>query len=82
MPAYTSPDSSIVFYEVLFDDVDELLITAGEPIGILIEFEDGSVYRWLADTVGDDAIQTMIDLAERGDGLGSWIYENVRFDYS
>ena len=54
----------------------------GFAVGIFITFSDGSGYQWLADAVGNGRVEDMIELAEQGDGLGSYIYQNVRFSYS
>ena len=54
----------------------------GLAVGIFVLFSDGSGYQWLADAVGNGRIEDMIELAEQGDGLGSYIYQNVRFSYS
>ena len=57
-------------------------IIDGAADGILVQFYDGSVYQWEAARVGDATIDTMISLAEAQAGLGTFIYANVRFDYS
>ena len=54
----------------------------GQAIGITIIYRDGSVYTWLASRVGQGSIDIMIGLAESGSGLGSWMYHNVRYQYS
>jgi len=50
-------------------------ITAYEPIpgGIRIEFGHGAVYEYTADKLGCEVIRTMLDLAETGQGLCSYI---------
>lgn len=54
----------------------------GEATAIIVAYQDGSLYQWTIDRVGNDVIDTMIELAESNSGLGSYIYHNVRYDYS
>lgn len=48
---------------------------------IYVEYNDSSIYRWSASTIGDGGIETMIRLAEANRGLNSWIHNNVRLRY-
>lgn len=88
MPSYFSPGSSVVGYEVILPVGDRLLDVgegAGEqpePEGISVFFEDGSIYSWYASGVGRATLDMMISLAQSHSGLGSFIYRNVRFEYS
>jgi len=49
---------------------------------IKIKFNDGSVYEYMSGKAGQDNIEKMKQLADKGNGLNSFIYRNVRFKYS
>lgn len=62
-------DSGILEFEIIDD-------------GIIIRFRHGGVYEYTVNSAGLRHIQTMQDLARKGDGLNSYINENVKDKYS
>lgn len=52
------------------------------PDAIAIEFVDGSVYLYTAQSAGAEAIATMVELAESGRGLSTYISQHVREAYA
>ena len=53
-----------------------------DSTGFQVNYSDGSTYIWLAEVVGDGAIESMIALGQAGDGLNSFIHHNVKYAYS
>lgn len=48
---------------------------------ITVRFSDGSVYRYTESSVGSYNLEEMKRLAERGEGLNSYIMRNCKYDY-
>lgn len=50
-------------------------VTGYEPIpgGICVQFKHSAVYEYRAENLGDEVIRQMLALAERGQGLCSYI---------
>lgn len=50
-------------------------VTGYEPIpgGIHVQFKHSAVYEYRAENLGDEVVRQMVALAERGQGLGSYI---------
>ncbi|GAA6190345.1 hypothetical protein NBRC116597_02640 [Phaeobacter sp. NW0010-22] len=67
MPRYrdVDHDSNVFAYEVGQNFID-------------VEFKGGATYRYSLASVGAEALQTMIALAEAGEGLNSFINRRVR----
>lgn len=67
---YADPDgdSSVDAYEI------------GEDY-IRVRFSDGSVYLYTYASAGAPHIERMKELARSGDGLNSYIMNNVKYDY-
>jgi len=61
-------DSGVAAYEI-------------ESDAITVEFKDGAAYRYSHESAGAPNVETMKQLARRGDGLNSFIIRNVRRDY-
>ena len=57
-------------------------ILEGGATAILVMFQDGSVYRYQASSIGDGALEDMIGLSESNSGLVGFIQANVKYDYS
>jgi len=51
------------------------------PDGISIKFRDGSVYLYTIDSTGEIHIGNMQALAEKGEGLTTYINQHVRENY-
>ena len=51
------------------------------PDGISIKFRDGSVYLYTIDSTGEIHIANMQALAEKGEGLTTYINQHVRENY-
>ncbi|NDV01542.1 hypothetical protein [Pseudoroseicyclus tamaricis] len=51
------------------------------PDHIDIAFRSGGTYRYSLDSVGEERLATMIELAEAGSGLNTYINQHVREDY-
>jgi len=49
---------------------------------IHVQFRDGSVYEYTSTSAGQGNIDTMKRLADRGNGLNSFIHRNVKKRYS
>ena len=71
MPAYrnASGNSGVITYEV------------GEN-SITVRFRDGSIYLYDHRKPGIEAVNRMKSLAERGEGLNSYISSHVRNNYA
>lgn len=67
---YADPngDSSVAAYEIGDDYVR-------------VRFSDGSVYLYTDASAGASHIERMKELARSGDGLNSYIMNNVKYDY-
>lgn len=52
------------------------------PRAIAVEFADGSVYLYTADSAGAEAIARMRELAREGRGLNTYINRYVRDAYA
>lgn len=52
------------------------------PQAIAVEFADGSVYLYSADSAGAEAIARMHELARGGRGLNTYINRHVRQAYA
>lgn len=52
------------------------------PQAIAVEFADGSVYLYTADSAGAEAIARMHELARDGRGLNTYINRHVRGAYA
>jgi curli biogenesis system outer membrane secretion channel CsgG len=68
--AYADPDgdSSVAAYEIGDDYVR-------------VRFSDGSVYLYTYASAGASHVERMKELARSGDGLNSYIMNNVKYDY-
>jgi hypothetical protein len=49
---------------------------------IIVEFEDGAIYRYTADSAGGANIEIMKQLAREGRGLSTFIVRHVRKAYA
>lgn len=68
---YADPngDSSVDAYEIGSDYVQ-------------VRFTDGSVYLYTYASAGESNIERMKELAQSGNGLNSFIMNNVKYDYA
>ncbi len=62
-------DSGVVAYEI-------------SPDGIILEFRKGGRYRYAAADIGTEALATMIELAEAGRGLSTYVTKNRQAVYA
>jgi hypothetical protein len=60
--------SGVEFYEIENDD-------------IIVQFVDGSIYRYTYKSAGENAIEQMKELAIAGKGLTTFINQHVRDKY-
>jgi len=51
------------------------------PYFIQVMFSSGNVYRYSYDSAGQENVEEMKRLAIAGQGLGSFIQNNVKYDY-
>lgn len=90
MPVYAnrSGRSNVVRYEVLRKPAGKVTIGFGGGAGspdelvIEVEFGDGSVYGYSESSAGASNVQKMIQLANAGQGLNSFIMRQVRKSYA
>jgi len=71
MQRYQSPkgESGVVAYDIRTD-------------GIVLQFVDGSRYLYNADAPGRKHVAVMKRLAESGEGLATYVNQNVRENYA
>jgi hypothetical protein len=49
---------------------------------IIVEYKDGSIYLYTNDKSGKEHVAIMKDHARRGEGLATYINQNVRDNYA
>ena len=64
-----SRNSGVVAYEIA-------------PDSIAVEFEDGAIYLYTAESTGRSKLENMKDLAAAGRGLSTFIVRHVRNAYA
>ncbi len=52
------------------------------PDSIAVEFEDGAIYLYTAESAGRSDLENMKDLAAAGLGLSTFIVRHVRMGYT
>lgn len=89
MPVYANNggNSNVVFFHVFRKALAPSISFGGgrgslDELAIDVEFGDGSIYTYTESSVGHANLQKMIQLANAGQGLNSFINRQVKYQYA